>query len=183
MFKQKLNLTGQKNKYGCIAIREKSKDPVKGYLWVCKCPKCGKEFEIYAYNFKGQKSCGCLREEMYNNLCAESSKLAREVRENGTIQNTSIINILPQKIRKDSTSGIRGVSWNSRSRKWIAYISFQKTRYNLGSYETIEEAALARKEAENHLYGNFFKWFAEKYPDKWKIIKCSYEKKHDKINI
>ncbi len=49
-----------------------------------------------------------------------------------------------------ATIGVRGVYFMKG--KWMAKIVFQKKQYNLGLYETLEEAALARQEAEKLLF-------------------------------
>ena len=50
------------------------------------------------------------------------------------------------KLPKNNTTGVRGVYriWG----KYVAKIVFQKKQYHLGSYDSLEEAALARREAE-----------------------------------
>lgn len=45
-------------------------------------------------------------------------------------------------------SGIKGVSWDTRTGKWTAYIVYQGKQHNLGLYGSIEEAAKVRKAAE-----------------------------------
>lgn len=42
--------------------------------------------------------------------------------------------------RKDNTSGIKGVTWDKRCKKWKAQGQANKKRYYLGSYEDIEMA-------------------------------------------
>jgi hypothetical protein len=54
-----------------------------------------------------------------------------------------------QNIRKDNTSGCRGVHFReSRGLKWTARISYGGKRVHLGAFENKEEAIAARKEAE-----------------------------------
>ena len=50
------------------------------------------------------------------------------------------------KLPKNNTTGVRGV-YRIRG-KYVAKIVFQKKQYHLGSYDSLEEAALARREAE-----------------------------------
>lgn len=52
-----------------------------------------------------------------------------------------------QRQRTNNTSGTTGVSWHSRLEKWQAYIGHDKTKINLGTFDTIEAASLARKAA------------------------------------
>lgn len=56
--------------------------------------------------------------------------------------------ILPA-IRSNNTSGYPGV--HKKRDKWAARITFQKNTYQLGSYESIEEAIAVRQEAETQL--------------------------------
>ena len=56
-----------------------------------------------------------------------------------------------KRVRFDSQSGVRGVGI-SRD-KYRAYISVDSKRINIGTYETIEEAAEARKQAEVKYWG------------------------------
>lgn len=66
-----------------------------------------------------------------------------------------------RKIPADNTSGYKGV-YKIRG-KYTAKIVFQKKQYHLGSYETAEEAARARQEAEKILFGG-----TAAYYEKWK---------------
>lgn len=63
---------------------------------------------------------------------------------------------------KSNTSGVKGVSWDNRQ-KWIAQIKFQGKNYYLGRYDDLSKAANSRKEAEDHIFGNFLKWYHEEY--------------------
>lgn len=56
-----------------------------------------------------------------------------------------------QGVRRDSTSGVRGVTYSQRSSKWIARISDAGTRISLGYFVDFEDAVLARREAEDRL--------------------------------
>ena len=49
-----------------------------------------------------------------------------------------------QRIRKDNSSGYRGVHFNSRSLKWVSRVQCNRKRINLGYYDTPEEAHEAR---------------------------------------
>lgn len=50
-------------------------------------------------------------------------------------------------LRKDSTSGVAGVSWDKSQNKWIAQINADGKRKHLGSFTNIEDAIKARKSA------------------------------------
>ena len=49
--------------------------------------------------------------------------------------------------RSDNKSGVAGVHWNSRKRKWDAAICVRGRRTNLGSFPTLEAASAARSAA------------------------------------
>jgi hypothetical protein len=50
--------------------------------------------------------------------------------------------------RKDNTSGIPGVSWHKATGKWVVQISKQGKSTHVGLFPTIQEAKLAREQAE-----------------------------------
>lgn len=51
-----------------------------------------------------------------------------------------------------SETGVKGVSYNRKMQKYVAYIGFQGKNKILGYFKTLEEAATARKQAEEELY-------------------------------
>lgn len=53
-----------------------------------------------------------------------------------------------QGIRKDNTSGQKGVHYNSLQSKWVARLQFRNKRIFLGSYKTKEEAIVAYQQAQ-----------------------------------
>lgn len=50
--------------------------------------------------------------------------------------------------RSDNTSGVTGVNWNAQTRKWRARIYDNGRPYQIGMFQTLEEAAAARKRAD-----------------------------------
>ena len=52
------------------------------------------------------------------------------------------------KIRKDNTSGVPGVSYHGKLKRWAAYIYKNGKKIQLGFYDLFEDAVRARKEAE-----------------------------------
>jgi hypothetical protein len=52
------------------------------------------------------------------------------------------------KTKKSNKTGVNGVSVSSKSGRYCAYISVNGESKNLGHFKTIDEAALARKDAE-----------------------------------
>lgn len=55
-------------------------------------------------------------------------------------------------IRRDNTSGVKGVSYRKDTGKWTAYIN---RKIKLGCYSTLEEATKVRRAAEASLHGQF----------------------------
>ena len=63
-------------------------------------------------------------------------------------------NCLP---RKDSRTGVVGVSENKAFSTFTAYIKIKGRKKNLGTYASIEEAAQARKNFAQAIHGEFFR--------------------------
>lgn len=64
-------------------------------------------------------------------------------------------NICNSKVRSDNTSGVKGVSYDKRSRKWDAYIMRDQRAFRLGQFRTIEEAATVVRSARAELHREF----------------------------
>lgn len=103
-------------------------------LWVCVC-SCGQKCSVSSSNlvYGHTRSCGCLKRKEYR-----------------TLFEGTVVECLDMKLNKNNTSGVKGVYRNKN--KWVAYITFKKKRYHLGTFESIEEAACARKKAEEKLF-------------------------------
>ena len=54
-----------------------------------------------------------------------------------------------------SSSKYKGVSWNKQRKKWVAGHKYKGKRYDLGRYETEEEAAEAYREATENLHKDY----------------------------
>lgn len=59
------------------------------------------------------------------------------------------------KIRKDNTSGYRGVSWQKPLSKWRTHIRYRGITYNLGYFYDIIAAAKAYDKKAKELFGEF----------------------------
>ena len=66
-------------------------------------------------------------------------------------------NLANSKIRKDNTSGYKGVRWHKRDKIWMAYIRYQNKHIHLGSYKDKKETALAYNEAAKKYFGEYAK--------------------------
>ena len=78
------------------------------------------------------------------------------------IDNTSVT-ILEhcKKPRANNKSGYPGV-FQEKSGKWIAYISFKKKRYHLGTYVDKEDAIRARQRGEE-MHDDFLEWYYKEF--------------------
>lgn len=56
-----------------------------------------------------------------------------------------------RKMQANNTSGHTGVYWNGSRKKWSAEIRIKGKRHYLGSFEDLEDAVSARKEAEERM--------------------------------
>lgn len=54
-----------------------------------------------------------------------------------------------------NTSGYRGVSWHRALQKWTARINFRGKTYNLGYYDSAEEASAAYQRAKKDLHEKY----------------------------
>lgn len=120
-------------------------------IWRCHCD-CGNELDVSykSLMYGNQKSCGCQKKEHQQKLNTYLTHVA----------GTSIDMLKSPKIPKDNTTGYKGVYLVHG--KYLAKIVFQKKQYVLGEYDKIEDAAEARKEAEEVLFvsvaAHFQKW-------------------------
>lgn len=123
-----------------------------GVVWRCRCT-CGNELDV-DYNeltFTTRQSCGC-------------QKLEHNARMPGLpvhVDGTSVDHLRSRKVFTNNTTGYRGV-YRIRNR-YTAKIVFQKKQYYFGSYQSAEEAAEARKEAEE-----IFAQSTVQYYERWK---------------
>lgn len=123
-------------------------------VWHCRCD-CGKELDV-SYNdlaYSNLQSCGCKKKE--------HDALLHTLQTH--VDGTSIEILQGNKIPSNNTTGYRGVYLIKG--KYVAKIVFQKKQYFLGAYDNIEDAAIARKEAEKLLFEDTVAFY-----DKWKAM-------------
>ncbi len=104
-------------------------------VWRCLC-KCGNEIEVPTSSLVcgNTTSCGCLKAEILQHA-------------NRYVEGTSLSQALDDKVvSKYSSSGFVGVQ--PKRGKWYAYINYKGVRYNLGTYNNIEDAVKARARAK-----------------------------------
>lgn len=108
--------------------------------WICQCD-CGNLSSVSISNLRNghTQSCGCLHELEYRTM----------------IDGTCLELITSSKLPKNNRSGIKGVSYYSKTGSWIATLTFRGQHYYLGNYEHRLDAAKARWRAEDALVKPF----------------------------
>jgi len=138
LVKKKHELTGKK--YGYLTVIKKCEElRNSNIVWLCQC-ECGNFVEDTggAIVSGNRTSCGCM----------QKMGLAKGWELNKNYNGTKISQIKSKSIWSTNKSGIRGVCFDKKKNKWRAHIVFQRKSYWLGLYDTIEEAAKARKLGE-----------------------------------
>ncbi len=117
----------------------RGKDNTK--LWQCKCT-CGNMIYVHGYslNHGHYKSCGCKRIKKRD---AGIKQHIKNDRVGGTRKSA-----LKSKLHVNNKSGVKGVRYNERRKKWIAYIGFKGKQISLGYYDKKEDAIQARLDGE-----------------------------------
>ena len=130
------------------------RDTRSSVIWHCRCD-CGNETDV-SYNnlvYGNMKSCGCKKREHETNLG----------RFLGYTNGTAVAMLKSSKTFSNNTTGYRGVYFANG--KYLAKIVFQKKQYHLGKYDTPEEAAEIRKQAEIKLFHGFTDYY-----EQWKAL-------------
>nr|DAR33910.1 MAG TPA: AP2 domain protein [Caudoviricetes sp.] len=101
--------------------------------WNCICKHCGNHTELQSNQIERYSSCGCkhnrsTKERMAEISDPESLKTSRPTAK--------------------STTGVRGVYYNKRKKRYVAYINVDKKQKYLGSSMDLKEAAGIRRKAE-----------------------------------
>lgn len=135
------DITGQQFEMLTALFPIRNRKDSRSVIWHCRCD-CGNEVDVPYNNlvYCNMKSCGCRKK-------AHDKKLGSFLTH---IDGTSMDMIKSKKVPADNTTGYRGVYFIKG--KYVAKIVFQKKAYYLGTYESIEQAAEARKEAEELLF-------------------------------
>ena len=74
---------------------------------------------------------------------------------NNLRESTHSENICNSKLRVDSKTGVKNVSWNKRSQKYSVKLNVSGKRYEFGFYEDLELAELVAVMAREKYHGNF----------------------------
>lgn len=129
-----------------VAIEPTEKrDKDRSIIWKCKC-ECGNICYVSSHKLMQYsiKSCGCYRKKF-------GKQLIKKCRDTNFRHHTSIGLIKSDRIPKNNTSGIKGVSWIKQHKKWRAQITFQSKSYNLGEFKEMQDAINTRKDAETRI--------------------------------
>ena len=160
-----VDLTGKKfNRLTVLGLGERNSN---GQIqWKCKC-NCGNiVLATTTYLKTGHtKSCGCLNSfKASKRLKSKNFIKAKEKfrKDNFLKDNTSLALISSKKTRKNNTTGVPGVYWDKKLRKYRAKIFIKGKNINLGCYSKIEAAKKARERAEEE----YFDPILEKYDKK-----------------
>ena len=141
-------------KFGKLTVLEQTdKRQDKCIVWKCKCD-CGNIVELSSKRLRNNIniSCGCYQKE-------RQKYSMNKLQKNQSVENTNIDLISKQTANKNSKSHMRGVHYSKEKRKWIATLTFQKKLVLNKSFNNIESAIKARKEAEE----KYFKPILKKY--------------------
>lgn len=132
-------------KFGRLTVIEKTnkRDSSRSIIWYCKCD-CGNETEIAGRNLTSGEtnSCGC--------LIQESGKKLKAYNQKHHFKDGVYVPGLTSKLRTDNTTGVKGVYAVKKKSgiKYQAKIFIKKRAIHIGTFDTIEQATKARKQAE-----------------------------------
>ena len=128
-------------------------------VWECRCD-CGNTafYIVNELRCGNVRSCGC--------LYRETRSEGYEHREDYVDDTNLSTLIAAKKPRTDNTTGNTGVYFDPRREKWLAYLTFQKKRHYLGSYEKKEDAVKARLRAEQEFHDPVIEKHWDRMPKK-----------------
>ena len=143
-----IDMTGQR--FGRLTVIEKATLPKKqanGAVtgWLCRCD-CGREVVYSRKDLLSGKitSCGCLLREESRKTVAEKV---------GQVDGTTLSAISPdRKPNKNNKSGVKGVYYSKTEKCWIAKIGVKRKTITIGRFCSREDAAEARKKAEEKYF-------------------------------
>ncbi|PWL41384.1 MAG: hypothetical protein DBY45_10240 [Clostridiales bacterium] len=126
--------------------------------WLCRCD-CGNEKVYLRKELLSGKvlSCGCLLKEIAKKKVSEENVV-------GYYDGTMVSVLNPSRpANRNCKSGIKGVYWNKREQRWIAHITLRGKKITLGRFCSSEEAAQARKAAEEKYFAPIIKDYQQKH--------------------
>jgi len=66
-------------------------------------------------------------------------------------------NMVNRNLLNKNTSGIVGVNWHKKSKKWRARCTINGKRFNLGDFSSIDDASIAYNNFAKNNQGNFYR--------------------------
>lgn len=116
-------------------------------LWECRCD-CG------GISYKATDTLTRRGIHMCSD-CAVQYALQKARENAGFVDGTQITKLKIGDGRSSNSSGIRGVYYDKASQKYRARLKFKGKLLNFGSYDTLDEAIAARREAEKTYFGEY----------------------------
>ena len=147
LFTKVEDLTGKK--FGRLTVNSYAGRKNNKTYWNCTC-ECGNTTTADAYSLKNGSivSCGCRR--------LQTIAMGQDTIRSSDIDGTNLKFISPnRKMNRNNTTGIRGVSFITSKKKYRAQITFNGKAMSLGDFDNIEDAAEARKKAEEEIFERF----------------------------
>ena len=140
-------------------LRNKS----RSIIYKCKCD-CGSIKNIAGASLRRglTTSCGCYCKEISSKIV---KNIKKEDHQRGTAnfiknqckEGTTLSSITDKRKNINNTSTVKGVYWDKSKNKWRAQIVFKGICYNLGRFNSLEEAKEARKKGEEKYHKPFLK--------------------------
>lgn len=144
--KTRIDLTGKR--YGKLEVLkivdlEKAERNGITHGWLCKCD-CGNTIVCTSKQLINNKKISC--------GCAVTDALKSDNRLK-LYDGTMISALNPdRKANKNSKTGIKGVYWSKREQRYITKIGIKNKNITIGRFSSLEEAAKARKKAEEQYF-------------------------------
>ncbi len=153
------NLAGKVFGYWTVLRPVTLKGPIDNSCplkYLCKCV-CGKQKEVNAKTLLNGKSlsCGCKRTENQTDDQIKGRLLGQQIT-NKLHEERLALTYGKQEANKNSKTGVRGVCPYGRN-QWRATITAAGTQYELGIFDDLQKAIVARKQAEEELHGPLIK--------------------------
>lgn len=145
----------------------------KYYKFLCHCD-CGNEIEVKrGHLVSGDTlSCGCLKASNMKNTQRKT-----------TFDGTAIFAITNGKPNKNNSTGVKGVCFVERRKKYQAYITIKRKQIALGYYSNLEDARKARVMAEEKYFAPIINKYKSENKSRGRKIKSYVGKKYNHLTI
>ena len=136
------------HKYGKLTAIKPVGEKYSRTIWLCKCD-CGKDREVLIDQLSSGDVHEC--EKCAKKTKGNNTQVALKTKEKFSVDGTNILSINMKK-PKNNVSGVKGVSFISKTKKWRAGIGYKGEKIFLGEFVDKNSAIKARKEAEEKYY-------------------------------